>query len=64
MLVNNGINFWQWIPCTENTRLVTQENARETREKVKLLLQLADTLVEKVNIFYQKSGIFLIKKTY
>jgi hypothetical protein len=52
MLVNNGINFWQWIPCIENALLVTQENARETREKVKLLLQLADTLVEKVNIFF------------
>jgi hypothetical protein len=38
-----------------------QENARETREKVKLLLQLADTLVEKV-IFHQISGISLGKK--
>jgi hypothetical protein len=45
-----------------------QENARETREKVKLLLQLADTLVEKVTLLHfcdnyihiEEMGFFLL----
>ena len=32
--------------------LLEQEKACETREKVKLLLQLADTLVEKVKLLF------------